>query len=163
MKKILIILLLLLCHFSYAHDIKMAVFEITESGNGYALDISFDKLELEKSLITAYPELLTMNDNERRERFIIEYLEGNFQMMFNGSCVSPEIHSVSYERDYVRVHATVVRHFTDIKTIDVFNTCLIDYNKGHLNIIKVSLHDRVRTFRLSADRIRTTIDYQENQ
>lgn len=147
--------------FGYNHDIRMAIFEISKGNENYALDISFDKTDLERSLITAYPELLPMTDNKTRESHIKDYLESNFQLAINNKCVVPNIEAVTYEDEYVRIHATIPIKWQRVETINVFNTCLLDYNEGHSNIIKVSLNDRTRTFRLSAERITTIVDYRE--
>lgn len=160
MKRSLIIVLLCVSHFGYAHDIKMAMFEISKSDAGYALDMSFDKLDLEKSLLTSFPEISGLTDNTLRAEYIKDYIESNLRMDFNGVCASPQISSIIYEEEYIRVYATIPLPLDSIHTIEVFNTCLIDYNKGHMNIIKVSLNDTVRTFRLSAERIRTTVEYK---
>ena len=160
MKRILIIILLTVSHFGYSHDMKMAMFEIFKSDVGYGLDMSFDKLDFEKSLITSFPEMSGLKDSEARAAYIIHYIESNLQMDFNGVCITPEVQSIVYEEEYVRVYAMLPLQLDDIHTINIFNTCLIDYNEGHMNIIKVRLNGAVRTFRLSAERIRTTVEYK---
>lgn len=161
MKFSLTALFLLFSYFGYGHDIRMAIFEIYKDNKSYILDISFDRMDLERSLITAYPELLTTADEEVREAYLKDYLESNFQLAFNSSCVVPNVEVIIYEEEYVRVHATLPIKRQKIETINVFNTCLLDYNEGHSNIIKVNLNDRVRTFRLSAERNMTIVDYRE--
>ncbi|UII33454.1 hypothetical protein LVD17_06410 [Fulvivirga ulvae] len=161
MKYLLSILFVLFSCVGYGHDIRMAIFEISEDNKNYTLDISFDKKDLERSLITAYPELLTVKDNMTRESYIKDYLESNFQLAINNKCIAPNIEAVTYEDEYVRIHATLPIKWQSVETINVFNTCLLDYNEGHSNIIKVRLNKRTRTFRLSAERITTVVDYRE--
>ena len=161
MRYLLLILFVLFSCFGYGHDIRMAIFEISKDSKNYTLDISFDKKDLERSLITAYPKLLTAKDNMTRESYIKDYLESNFQLAINNNCVVPNIEAVTYEDEYVRIHATLPIKWQNVETINVFNTCLLDYNEGHSNIIKVRLNERTRTFRLSSERITTVVDYRE--
>jgi len=159
MKKLVFIVFIFIVQLGYGHDIRMAMFEISQNEQGYLLEMSFDKLDLEKSLITAYPSLSESND---REAAIIEYIKGNFQLSINDTCVDFEVEQITYEEEYVRVKATLPVEYKKIHIINVFNTCLIDYNEGHNNIIKSKLNGKTRTFRLSHKRTSTVIDYRNS-
>jgi len=153
MKSLLTVTVLLFTNLVYGHDIRMAIFEISEGENGYALEISFDKEDLFKSLSIALGAGET-------EELIKDYLEGNFQVVFNGKCITPKIEGIKYEEEYIRVACAIPSMLNKVETIDVYNTCLLD-NEGHMNIIKSKLYGRTRTFRMTNERTSTIIDYRE--
>jgi len=159
MRIFLTILLLQIATFGYGHDIRLAIFEISEgqSVNQLILNISFDKDDLELSLTMNYPQISQGVKND----LIRKYVNENFQISLNSNSVELIINSIKYDDEFVRLTASITEFNESIKQIRVFNTCLIDYTEEHSNIIKSKLYDKVRSFRLTEDRISTVIDYSE--
>lgn len=154
--------LLLILAFSkpvYGHDIKMAIFEISRQKSGYILEVNLDKDDFEKSLLTTYPVLLQSDDPGLKEHSIREYFYNNFQLHINAQCQEMRVEKITYQEEYVKI-SIELPHKGTVKEINVFNTCLIDYNPGHMNIFKANLHNKVRTFKLSEERITTTFSYE---
>lgn len=144
--------------YGYSHDIKMAIFEISRQYNGYIMEVSLDKADFERSLLTTYPVLQQSDDPDLRKHFIREYLYNNFQLHINAQCQEMRIEKITHQEEYVKL-AIELPYIGTVKEINVFNTCLIDYNPGHMNIFKANLNDKVRTFNLNEDRITTSFSY----
>ncbi|TRX61336.1 hypothetical protein FNH22_04580 [Fulvivirga sp. M361] len=156
-KHIIIIIILFLCYNSYGHELNMAIFEITRGDSGYVLNINFDRRNLEKSLVTTYPELINAHHEVSWRIHIQEYLAANFQLIVNEQCTEIDIHAIDYEQDYIRITASLPLPEVQIQTINVFNTCLIDYNETHSNLIRTNVFGKARAFRLDKDRIEVVI------
>ncbi|MTI38550.1 DUF6702 family protein [Fulvivirga lutimaris] len=159
MKTLSIILITFLVNISaYGHSARMAIFELSETDGHYTMSVALDIDDLLKSLITSYPEFEKANTEREYEEFINRYLQANFQLQINSQCQEMIVRSISNDDEYVRI--LIDLPFSgDAVSLNVFNTCLIDYNEGHLNIFKSSLHDRIRTFKLDKDRISTELSY----
>ena len=156
-KHIITVIILFLWYTGDCHELNMAIFEIIREDSGYTLNINFDRRNLEKSLVTTYPELINAHHEISWRMHIQEYLAANFQLMINEQCTEIDIHAIDYEQDYIRINANVSFPEVQIQTIGVFNTCLIDYNKAHSNLIRTNIFGKVRAFRLDKDRIEIVI------
>lgn len=156
MRKIIFITALLIVNFGYGHDLRMAIFEISQVEGRYVIDITFEKENIQKSLIASFGRV--SYQEEHFKQTIKDYLEGNFKIIINGECVTPEIQNLTFDEEHLRVNAALPVNFQHISTIEVFNTCLLEIS-GHMNIIKVKLNGQTRTFRLTKDRVSTVIDY----
>ena len=162
MKNFVFILLINLVVYEVsAHDIRLATYEINLSREGYTLDINFDKIDLQRSLVNNYPENWEQINNEGMNGYIEMYLESNLQLSFNAQCVDINIESIVHDEEYIRVHASLSVKIDDVVTIEVANTCLIDYNDRYSNVVRSNLNGRSRSFHLNNERIRTVIDYRE--
>lgn len=160
MKRIaLVTILFLSSYFGYGHDLRMAVFEINRVENGLSLSVNFDRDALLRSVLTANQEFETLTEPQLNE-LIVWYINHNLGLSINGNCVEIEFDSIHHDNENISLQGLMIGQYGNVEYIEVFNTCLIDYNKKHLNIMKSTLHNRVRTFRLSEDRIVTTIDYR---
>ena len=157
------LLLILLCgsHWSHGHGLNMATFEIFQEGQTYQLRASLDREDLGRSVLTNYRELGQPGDWEAMKPFIARYLKSNFQLIINAHCVDIQVKEVSYTQNLVTISAELpLQVFEEVKTIQVLNTCLIDYKSRHSNVIRATLNGRERSFLLNSDRIRTIIDYR---
>ncbi|GEM_PF-2165096 len=157
MKKIILIISLMIVNFGYGHDLRMAIFEISQANGYYVIDITFDKNNIRESLITSFGRV--SYQEEYLQQSIKDYLAGNFKIIINGECISPEIKGLTFDEEHLRIHAVLPVNFHHISTIEVFNTCLLE-NRGHMNIVKSNFNGQVRTFRLTKDRVSTIIDYR---
>lgn len=160
MKRLLMILIGILASASlYGHSARMAIFEVSEAEGHYIISIAFDIEDLYKSVITTYPEFENPETKPENEDFIKNYIEANFQLQINDKCQEVKLTSITYDKEYVRIVADIP--FAGVvSSVKVFNTCLIDYNEGHLNLFKVKLYDRVRTFKLDKERVSTAFSYE---
>lgn len=161
MKKILLFTLLFTSSQLYAHDIQIATFEISDAADGFAIEIALDKEDFGKSLLTAFPDLKVDSGIEVWEAHIKQYIAMNFQLRFNGHCEDLVIDNITYDENYIRLSGHIPSQIRKVSKIDVFNTCLIDYNEGHLNLVRSNINGKNRTFRLSENRISTVIEYVE--
>ena len=157
MRYLILILVLFCCEVGYGHDANLAVFEVSKVDGRYKLTINLDIQDLQKSILTAYPVLQSQSD-EQFKGYIVEYIQNNFQLTIDGECQEWDVDSLKFDENYSRLYASLPFK-GDAKVIEVFNTCLIDYNEKHFNLFKSSLYDRVRTFKMSEDRIATKVVY----
>lgn len=159
MKKAVIIQVLLFLGSSvYCHELNMAIFEIVHDEKGYEVNISFDKTKLERSLMTTYPELSHRSGRNVWNKYLRKYLNGNFQLIINEECAEMYIHTIHYDLDYIRLGVRLSTPNVPVQVINVFNTCLIDYHRSHSNLIKTNVFGKARAFRLTNERITTTIE-----
>ncbi|MEL6556689.1 MAG: DUF6702 family protein [Bacteroidota bacterium] len=156
-RTLLITLFLQLTTVGYGHDIRLAIFELSQSenSNGLQLSISFDKEDLGNSIRHQYPSTNGSDFNE----LIVAYLNENFKLTINDQCLTLQIGSIEEENDFIRLKAAINEPVESVSKIRVFNTCLIDYTEGHSNIFKCKLNGKHRSFRLTESRISTEFEY----
>ncbi len=159
MRFLIIIVALAVGNIAYSHDLRMAIFEISQEDDGYKLNISLDKNNFLKSLLTNYPELAKNYSEELLEKYIASYMEGNLLLTFDDVCSEITINSVEYQKENIYIKAELEVSKDHVSRIEVLNTLMIDYNEGHLNIIKFRVNESVRTFKLSEERISTVVEY----
>lgn len=157
MRYLILILVLFCCEVGYSHDANLAVFEVSQDDGQFKLAINLDILDLQKSILTAYPELQDQGV-EQFKGCIVEYIQNNFQLTIDGECQEWTVDSLKFDKNYSRLYASLPFK-GEPKVFEVYNTCLIDYNEGHVNLFKSTLYDRVRTFKMSAERIATKVTY----
>ncbi len=145
-----------------SHGMHMAIFEISQTEEGCSLNISFDKEDLVKSLLTNYPDLSGKQDIASMRSHIVAYLNSNFQLRFNTQCIDVDVTDILYAKNYVRIKASLLTEVNEmIRSVSVFNTCLIDYTEGHTNVVRAHLNGRFRSFKLDRERTSTFIDYND--
>ena len=157
MKRGVFIIFFLLTYFlAYSHSIRMAVFAIDKEEGQYQLFMNFDRDDLVKSVNLSYQ----CKTGTAIPFFMIEeYLSEHFQLAINGNCTPYTIDQVDLDEQYLKVYALINFQGSRVTKIDIYNTCLIDYNEGHMNIVRSSLNELSRSFRLSLERIQTVIQY----
>ena len=143
-----------------AHDIRLAIFELSESASGdyLSLNVSMDKEDLQRSISNLHPDFADASATTK-ENWIVAYLKENFKITAAQDCAEITNFDLSYEEDFVKIKARVKGLSKPIRQIQIQNTCLIDYTEGHSNIIKCKLHGKLRSFRLTEDRVSTVIEY----
>ena len=157
LRALLITLFLQLTTVGYGHDIRLAIFELSQSenSNGLKLSISFDKEDLENSIRHQYASTSGSDFN----KLIVAYLNENFRLTINDLCMTLQVGSIEEENDFIRLKAEINEPVESVSKIRVFNTCLIDYTEGHSNIFKCKLNGKLRSFRLTESRISTEFEY----
>ena len=160
MKALFLLLLLSFASTLEAHDIRIAIYELSESDDKdhLILNASVDAEDLEKSLRSTYKEYQQASSAEK-EQWMIIYFSKHLQFNIGGQFVQMKGFSFRYEEGFVKVNAVLPYTSRPIRQINVVNTCLIDYTEGHSNIIKCKLHGKLRSFRLTEDRTSTLIEY----
>lgn len=154
---LLITLFLQLTTVGYGHDIRLAIFELSQSknSNDLQLSISFDKEDLKNSIRHQYTAASEDDFNKK----LVEYLNENFKLTINDQCLTLTVGSIEEENDFIRLKAEINEPVESVSKIRVFNTCLIDYTEGHSNIFKCKLNGKLRSFRLTESRISTEFEY----
>ncbi len=137
------------------HDLRMARFNISESENGYTLDINFDRADFLK---TIYATDQYQSDVLEQAKI---YIRQNLQYVFDGDSVSFELDSIQYTEENIFLTGMLMTARRNISEIQVANTCLIEDVEGHLNIMEFFLNGKKRFFRLDENRITTTIKYTQ--
>lgn len=136
-----------------AHDVRMAVFEISEKNNAFDLFVRFDREDLLIALREYCPDYNQLTD------CFVEYMDSNLNLQFNGQPVELVYDKHLFEQDFVELNFQLKTSESLVKTIKVENTCMIQSMEGHLNIVKSMLNGRSRSFRLDKDRVETIIRY----
>jgi len=144
---------------SWAHDLKMAFFEFTESTRGIVLQLTFDKDDLALSLTKINPELEGEKDLKVWEQAAKAYLTTHFKLKLNQAEMKVSPTTFGYDKDYVRIEMVMDNVPAQVKTIDIWSDCLIADIKGQSNIVKSKLNGKTRTFRLNKKRTSIKIDY----
>ena len=85
MRYLILTIVLFCCEVGYSHDANLAVFEVSQDDGQYKLTINLDILDLQKSILTAYPELQSQKADQFKG-YIVEYIHNNFQLTIDGEC-----------------------------------------------------------------------------
>ncbi|MEO9482531.1 MAG: DUF6702 family protein [Ekhidna sp.] len=148
---------MLVLHLGYSHDIKMAIFEISENESGLIISASLDKEDFLKTLAATFPAEFPKGDIMG---LAFEYLNDKLAININGACTSLVINEIEFGRLNIHLKGSLKVGATKIREVEVRNTCMIDLFEGHDNIIKLKLNNRSRSFRLNKNRTSTTAFYE---
>ncbi|MGB0522740.1 MAG: DUF6702 family protein [Flammeovirgaceae bacterium] len=154
-------LLAVLPHFTSAHTFNVAYFDISEDVDGYHLGINFDKESILAEIQSHYPHLKEINGSAAQDELedcLAEYIMANLDFSFDQKAVQFTNWSFEQEALLTHIYCDLYTKAKQVKSIKVRNTCLT-HNKQHNNIIRAALYDKSRYFRLSAERLETTIAY----
>lgn len=144
---------------THAHDLRMGMFEVYVSEGEYKMDIRFDKEELLKCIQINFHEYAHKSSDEDLVNYISEYLDSNLGLIINDFCVSPSVEKLEFTKDFIHITTSLNYVSSRVDTIKVFNACLLDTSNKHTNIMKFALNDRIRSFKLDADRTSTLVSY----
>ena len=143
---------------SFGHGLNVSTVELTEEEGQFILSFNLSKADLYTSVVTAYPELINQNLEVIKSRFS-DYIKSNFSVKINDDCQDIDISQIEESVAFIKITGNV--SFTGkVELIDVYNHCLVDYNDEHQNIFRVNLNGKLRTFRLTAERLSTQIKYE---
>lgn len=145
-----------LAQISMGHDIKMAIFNIYQNNLGLMVDITIDKEDFFKVAINKNPKDM---DSDMLENIACGYFDSNLAVSVNGQCTNFSIDTIVVEGMVIHFSGSLGKVDAEIKEVNITNTCLIDDFSSHDNIVKLSLNDRKRSFRLNQDRTTTSVYY----
>ncbi len=146
----------------YAHDINMAVFEISskKDNSSLMLSITLDREDFLRTLFASTGSRLSTN--ERLKWAAQHYFESNLMIRVNGSCTSFRITDAEFLGEYIKLKGVFERTYDAINEVQVENYCMLNVVKDQENIVRLHLNDQQRSFRLNEDRIRTVASYNSS-
>ena len=157
MKKIFILFLIPLVNFAFGHDIRMAIFEISENTTGLTIDISLDRADflacLEKEFLSEFSE-------ENMKELSWTYLRRKLKIEIDEIEIAYDNEELTMNRNIIHLSANLKFNNHSIKQVKLTNTCFVDIIEGHDNIMKLKLNDRLRSFRLNKKRTSTIASYE---
>ncbi|MEQ6167212.1 MULTISPECIES: DUF6702 family protein [unclassified Ekhidna] len=156
MKSVFSILLWLLLHFGYSHDIKMAIFEIYAGKSGLEMMVSLDREDFLSTLSQEFGSEIT---SENLEAHAFEYLQCKIAIQVNGECTSFTINKIKLSDFNIHLQGSLNISVSEVTEIRMTNTCMVDLIPDQDNIMKLKLNDRIRSFRLNSNRTSTTAIY----
>ena len=156
MKRIVSFILLFTFFIGYAHDIRMAVFEIIKVEKGLEMHVSVDRYDFFQTLESEYPAAF---DTENLEQITLDYLQSKVAIEIDGKCSDFEIEEIEYYKQNILIKGSLNLDIDEINEVKMTNTCMIDSIEGHDNIMKLKLNDRTRSFRLNSERTSSIASY----
>lgn len=148
MKRVAILILFWSSSFASAHDIRAAYFEISKKSDSYSLLVRFDRDDILREL-GAFGDL---------NQAFAQYISGHLSLLFDGEQVDWVVNEVQIQDLFILVECEIP-YDSEVKTINVWNTSLIDSIEGHDNVMVLKLHEKNRSFRLNKKRQKTVIRY----
>jgi len=153
----LFLILLVFQSFVFDHDFDIANFEVSQKGDRLNLQIKMDKEDLESLYATPQKELV---DLTKAHQFIDGYLEEHFNLVVNDQKVNFQLKEISKETNFYYLALDSKRKITQIiRHIQLTNTCLIEQDNKHSNIVSFNINEKYRTFRMHKDRVRIVVKY----
>ncbi len=133
-----------------SHDIQVAYFKIHQSGEEIAVDFVFEKEDVHLTLGT--------NDKELTDQSMQAYLEEHFSLIIDDQKQSLVYGAMAIQEKHITLQAKPKAQISQIKTLKIENTCLLDIKK-HSNIIQIRLYDQARDFLMNKDRTEIHVQY----
>ena len=135
---------------SPTHDVAIAMFRISQSAEGLALDVTLDIQDLSTDLGIAQEEI-NLQD-------VQSYLKLHTQFIFNGDENEIQLLEFKKRRDHFLLKAIFQKDTKDITDIHVHNTCLLNI-PDHSNLIQIHLNEQLRDFRMHIERRHIAVEY----
>lgn len=146
---------LMLQRVAQAHELNFGLFDLFEEGDNYFMEIRLDRVNLANAIGTKVG-----SSKEDWNCALSQYLNENLNLTINDHVATIDYRNFSFSEEVVVVSAKLDLPFQSISEIRVENTVLLETIENQTNIIKVSFHDRKRSFRLNKDRVSTVIKYE---
>ncbi len=145
----------------YAHNLKVAYFDIGQSTFGdYYLKVSFDRQDIVDILHKEFPHLTADGyDVKEMNDCVIEYLYNHLELKFNQQQTGWVFMDFQANKDYFKYLFYLKTKAPKVQEIQVKNDCFIQDLDKHRNFIRINLNGRDRLFQLSRKRKNTTISY----
>ncbi|MFK7806200.1 MAG: hypothetical protein AB8F74_00235 [Saprospiraceae bacterium] len=146
------LLIAMVCNsiFSFAHDVPIATFQITESESLLQLDVTFDLEDFSKSLDVEVEEIDL--------QYMKDYLSENTNFFFNGKETALHVSDVKIVRGHIRVKGNFGKALEKIETIKIKNICLNNV-RHHSNHIQIDLNDKTKDYRMHKRRTEIKLKY----
>lgn len=145
--------IMLLCTPLPAHDVHLAVFNLSQEEEALQLIVTFDKQDLLNNTLhtTAEdPQLLAKID---------AYLQEHMQLTINAQACQFAFSTITEEPLVYQVSGSSQPFGESPKEIHLQNTCMLAEVPRHENIIHFVMHGKTRSFRMSAARQEISLNY----
>lgn len=142
----LTILFLFIANAISAHDIALAMYNISQEKNTLKIIIEIDKEDVENII-------------HLEKTSIKKYLKTNMTWKINDKRKSFKINKIQIKDELYYIECTLKKIPKNIQNIQVKNTILIDTVEKHANILNFQLNGSERTFRLHKERIEVLVEY----
>lgn len=160
LRPIITCLLILINFFSYAHDFRVAYFDIyKETGTNYYLKVSFDKDDIMTILKKEFAHLNYAHNVTEMNDCVLEYINQHLKLKFNQKTTGWVFIDTQANNEYFQYIFYLKTKASKVTKIQVQNDCFIKQLESHRNLIRVDLNGRNRIFQLNRRRKKTVIDY----
>ena len=133
------------------HDVTIAMFRISESTEGLALDVTLD--------IEDYCSDQKINSTELSVQNLQTYLNRNTSFQINEEKAAGILVKVfTVVNDHIKIKCVLGKTRMNIRSLNIQNTCLINIAK-HSNIIQIDLNETFRDFRMHKGRTEIVVKY----
>ncbi len=133
----------------FFHDIEIAKFDVYQENDNLYLNIKFDKEDLN----------LALKKDKVTKKTIQNYLNKNTTWVINHQNMKFKVNEILEDRLFYQVKCIFNKTISNIKNIEVYNTCLLEETKKHSNIISFQLNGKNRTFRMHQQRKKINVNY----
>ncbi|WP_299017852.1 DUF6702 family protein [uncultured Polaribacter sp.] len=147
---IICIVLLTISSTKPTHDSVSATFNIIKKGHVLLLEIEFDEEN--------YIKFGDANSLEVTKQDLEKYLNKTTSWYFDGKETTPQVLTITSQREHAKVLCFLVEARKNVKTVKVKNEFLIDV-KDQANIIKFDLNNSYKDFRLHKGRTQIEVNY----
>jgi len=147
-------LLLLISTLSYAlHDIPIAFFNVEiHADNHIGIDMEFHKKDIDKIVALTYKQTASI---ELIERYILKHSKWRI----NNQALNVEICDIKDVHGHYYVKTQLAAFNGTLKNINIHNSCLVKHIPTHVNVVNIQYQGKKRSFKLSQQRLNTSIDY----
>ncbi len=153
MKRTLFFLLLLssMSLTSRAHEFKMGLFEINRDGEELSLFVRLDRTNL--------LDAIACLDYNQLDGCFQDYVSQHMVLLLNEQAIEPRLHQYRITEEYVELEYFLSDEIEKVQLVEFTNTCLLAAVDDHVNLLRLNITDKSRTFRLDKDRMSTKITY----
>lgn len=134
-----------------AHEFKMGLFEINRDGNDLSLFVRLDRQNL--------LEAMTCADYNQVNECFQEYINQRIVLLINQQAVVPRFMNAEITEDFVEIDYFLTDEIASVQLVEFTNTCLVAEIEDQINLLRLNITDKTRTFRLDKDRMSTKITY----
>lgn len=134
-----------------AHEFKMGLFEINREGDELSLFVRLDRQNL--------LEAMTCADYNQVNTCFQEYIVQRIVLLINEQAVDPRFVNAEITEDFVEIDYFLTDEIASVQLVEFTNTCLVAEIEDQINLLRLNITDKTRTFRLDKDRMSTKITY----
>lgn len=135
---------------SFTHDVAVAVFTLSDSGDHLQLKVVLDRAHLSQELQIQESAIDVKN--------IQEYLTDHTQFRFDETENPIVINQIKNDADHIIAQGVFIKRIEDYNTLIIKNTTLITI-PSHSNIVRLRVRNAERDFRMHKGRKEITIAY----
>ncbi len=139
-----------------AHDFQISLFEVGTDSEGYVnMFVRFDKEDILQELYKS------CEDYGEVEKCVETYLNEHFSLLIEGREIYFQLSKLAHSENFVEVNFNSSHLISPVTQIELFNDVLMASKPSQENIVRFSLFDQNRSFRLNKDRTKTTVTYNQ--